>query len=346
MTATTANVGLVPTLPARIPLAQLPTPLERLDRLSAAWGGATNDGPTIWVKRDDLTGFELSGNKVRKLEFHLAAAIADGADTVITCGAAQSNHCRATALAAARVGLRSVLVIRTADGGPAPTTGNHLLHHLAGTEIVTITPEAYSERTAVMRAIAADQAEREHRAWIIPEGASDALGMWGFVLAMRELAVQFDAAGMTSPPTIWHAASSGGTTAGMAWAVDRLKLGTPIVASSVGDSAGELRARVEAIWDEALQTFGGEPPDPAPLEVIDTYVGGGYGMVSPDELAVQLEVTQATGLLFDPTYTGKALYGLRREIAAGRWSANDHVVFWHTGGGFAVFAHDYGAALA
>ncbi len=329
----------MPTLPPRIPLAQLPTPLERLDRLTVDWGG-----PNLWVKRDDLTGFELSGNKVRKLEFHLAAAIADGADTVITCGAAQSNHCRATALAAARVGLRSVLVIRTADGNAVPLAGNHLLHHLAGTEIVTITPDAYRERDAVMQAVAVDQARLGHRAWVIPEGASDALGMWGFVLAMRELAEQFDAAGFTTPPTIWHAASSGGTTAGMAWAVDRLKLGTPIIASSVGDAAGDLVNRVDVIWDEALEAYGGRRPQ-APLEVIDRYVGGGYGITSQDELRVQLEVTQSTGLLLDPTYSGKAFYGLHREIASGRWSSSDDVVFWHTGGGFAVFAHDFGGAF-
>ena len=164
-------------------LAQLPTPLERMDRLSAHWGG-----PTIWMKRDDLTGFGLSGNKVRKLEFHLAAALEAGADTVVTCGAAQSNHCRATALGAARVGLRSVLVLRTPDGRAAPPIGNHLLHRLTADRIATITPAAYDERDAVMQAIASDEASAGHRCWIIPEGASDALGMWGFVLAMRELA--------------------------------------------------------------------------------------------------------------------------------------------------------------
>lgn len=330
----------MPALPPRIPLAQLPTPLERLERLSAAWGG-----PTIWVKRDDLTGFELSGNKVRKLEFHLAAARAAGADTVITCGAVQSNHCRAAALAAARLGLRSVLVVRTADGRPVVPTGNHLLHHIGATEVVTITPEAYDERDAVMQAIAADQSGRGHSCWIIPEGASDALGMWGFVLAMRELAEQFDAAGLERPPTIWHAASSGGTTAGMAWAVDRLKLGTPIIASSVGDTAADLEVRVNAIWDDAVDEFGGDRPT-APLEIIDSYVGGGYAVVNRAELAVQLEATKLTGLLFDPTYTGKALYGLRQEVRTGRWSEDDDVVFWHTGGGFSVFADEYRDVLA
>ncbi|NQV07904.1 pyridoxal-phosphate dependent enzyme, partial [bacterium] len=259
-------------------------------------------------------------------------------------GAAQSNHCRATSLAAARGGMRSVLALRTPDGGPAAPVGNHLIHRLSADQIVTITPEAYEDRTAVMAAIAADEESRGHRCWIIPEGASDALGMFGFVTAMKELAQQFDAAGITRPPTIWHASSSGGTTAGIGWAVDRMKLTTPIIGTSVGDSVEYMWARVSEVWDEATALFGGKRPDP-PLELIDDYVGGGYGVISREELAVQVAATRSTGLLFDPTYTGKALFGLHQEIAKGRWSSDDHVVFWHTGGGFAVFAHDYGDLL-
>jgi D-cysteine desulfhydrase len=327
---------MVIALPARIPLALLPTPLERLERLTEAWGG-----PRLWVKRDDLSGFELSGNKVRKLEFHLAAALEAGADTVVTCGAAQSNHCRATALAAARVGLRSVLVIRTPGGEPAAPTGNHLLHRLTAHRIATITPEAYAERDAVMSAVAADEEAAGHRCWIIPEGASDALGMWGFVLAMRELAEQLDGAGIRRPPAVWHAASSGGTTAGLGWAADRLDLGTPIIGTSVGDATSDLWARVNRIWDEAIDHYGGSRPQPD-LTLLDRYVGGGYGIVTREQLEFEIDVTRRTGLLFDPTYTGKALFALRAEIDAGRWGPDDDVVFWHTGGGFAVFAHDYG----
>jgi D-cysteine desulfhydrase len=321
-------------LPDRIRLAQLPTPLERLDRLSAAWGG-----PTVWVKRDDLTGFGLSGNKVRKLEFHLAAARAAGADTVITCGAAQSNHCRATALAAARLGFRTIVVLRTTDGSPVAPAGNHLLDRLAGAEVVFTDAAGYERRDAVMAELAADATSRGRPAWIIPEGASDELGMWGFVLAMRELAQQLETLPIAVPPTIWHAASSGGTTAGLGWGADRFGLITPIVASSVGETAAELTARVDEIWHDAVATRGGGLPSPS-LTIRDDYVGGGYGATTHDELAIQRHATALTGLLFDPTYTGKALYGLHEEIAAGRFSSDDHVVFWHTGGGFALFAQD------
>ncbi|MBW2472657.1 MAG: pyridoxal-phosphate dependent enzyme, partial [Deltaproteobacteria bacterium] len=307
---------------------------ERLDRLSAAWGG-----PTIWVKRDDLTGFGLSGNKVRKLEFHIAAARAAGADTVITCGAEQSNHCRATALVAARLGFHCIVVLRTADGDPVVPAGNHLLDRLAGAEVVFTDPAGYERRDATMAELAASAQARGRRTWIIPEGASDELGMWGFVLAMRELAQQLEVLPVATPPTIWHAASSGGTTAGLGWGADRLNLTTPIVASSVGETASDLTARVEDIWRDAVVAHGGRMPNP-PVTMVDDYVGEGYGVAATDELASQREATTLTGLLFDPTYTGKALHGLRVEIAAGRWSPDEHVVFWHTGGGFALFAQD------
>lgn len=323
-------------LPDRISLAQLPTPLERLDRLSAAWGG-----PTIWVKRDDLTGFGLSGNKARKLEFHFAAARAAGCDTVITCGAAQSNHSRTTALTAARLGFGAVLYLRTPDGLPPDTiTGNLLLDRLAGAEIRFITPEQYQQRDRIMADAAAELGGSGRRPWVIPEGASDVLGMWGFVVAMRELADQLVHLGGATAG-IWHAASSGATTAGLGWAADRLGLDIPIMASSVGDTAPDLAARVDRIWEEAAAAHDVPLPQ-VDIDYIDRHVGRGYGLTTPEELSIQAEASALTGLIFDPTYTGKALVGLRREIDSGRFTSDDQVVFWHTGGGFAVFSHDFG----
>jgi D-cysteine desulfhydrase len=325
-------------LPPRQRLARLPTPLQRLDRLTTAWGG-----PSIWVKRDDLTGFGLSGNKVRKLEFHLAAATAAGADTLITCGAAQSNHCRATALAGAQSGFDVVLALRTADGSAPPVfQGNLLLDRLAGADIRFITPDQYGERNDVMAEIAAELAARGRAAWTIPEGASDALGMWGFVLAMGELDQQ--SATIPHLGAIWHAASSGGTTAGLGWAADRMGLSVRIAGSSVGDTVPDLKRRIDGIWADAVATYGGSLPTPH-LELTDDYVGLGYGQTTHDELHVQMQVTALTGLILDPTYTGKAFVGLKREIDAGRFSADDDVVIWHTGGGFAAFSHDFGGLL-
>lgn len=313
--------------PSRIGLAHLPTPLESADRLTAAWGG-----PTIWIKRDDLTGFGLSGNKIRKLEFHLAAAVDAGATTVITCGAVQSNHCRATALAAARVGLRTILYLRSPDGEPpdAPT-GNHLLQQLAGAECRFITPDEYDDRDRIMAEAAVD----EGKAWVIPEGASDPLGALGFVAAMHEIAPQLEDRNITHP-IIWHAASSAGTTAGMLKGASELDLDVEIVGSSVGDPADEVEHRVRTLLSESIAQFGGAPCT-LDWRIVDEYIGRGYGLSTPDELEVQAEATRLTGMLFDPAYTGKTIYGLKREIEQGRFTANDHVVFWHTGGGFAVF---------
>ena len=313
----------------RLPLANLPTPLEPAPRLTAAWGG-----PTIWIKRDDLTGFGLSGNKVRKLEFHLAAALETGADTVITCGAVQSNHCRATALAAARVGLQTILYLATPSGmAPTEPTGNHLLQRLAGAECRFITPEQYGDRDAIL----AEAAAAHGNAWPIPEGASDALGTLGYVAAMHETAPQMEVLGIERP-ILWHAASSAGTTAGLVRGAAELDLDVEIVGSSVGEPASVVVRRIEDLLDDADVRFG-------PVEwnvgwrIIDDYIGLGYGLATSDELAVQAEATRLTGLLFDPVYTGKVIYALKQEIAADRITPDDNVIFWHTGGGFAAFAH-------
>lgn len=306
----------------RVHLAQLPTPLEHADRLSEAWGA------DIWIKRDDLTGFGLSGNKVRKLEYHMKAALDASASTVITCGATQSNHSRATAIAAARMGLRTVLYLRTTDGQPPDEVwGNHLLQRLAGAECRFITPEEYDDRDAIMAAAASEI----EGAWVIPEGASDALGSRGFVNAMHELAVQVE--DFEGPFTLWHACMSAGTTAGLVRGARDVCPDVDIIGCAVGDSADGIADRVRAILGEDILGVR--------WSINDSHIGGGYGITSNDELAIQAEATRLTGLLFDPAYTGKAICGLRREIENGTFGPDDTVVFWHTGGGFATFAYDW-----
>lgn len=313
----------------RIGLANLPTPLEPTPRLTEAWGG-----PVIWMKRDDLTGFGLTGNKIRKLEFHLAAALDAGADTVITCGAVQSNHSRATVLAAAGIGLHTILYLRSPDGRPPATvTGNHFLQRLGGAECRFITPDEYEDRDRIM----ADAAAELGTAWVIPEGASDPLGALGFVAAMHELAPQIADHGIERP-TVWHASSSAGTTAGMVRGASELSLDVAIAGSSVGEPAHEVRERIRKILGGMNESYG-YVEEIASWRITDEYVGRGYGIATDEELAVQAEATRLTGLLFDPTYTGKVLYGLCREIALGRFGTDDHVIFWHTGGGFAPFAY-------
>jgi D-cysteine desulfhydrase len=313
----------------RIALANLPTPLEKAERLTAAWGG-----PTIWMKRDDLTGFGLSGNKVRKLEFHIAAAIEGGADTVITCGAVQSNHCRATALAEARVGLGAVLFLRSPDGvPPLEATGNHFLQLLAGAECRFVTPAQYEKRNVIMERAATDFGT----AWVIPEGASDALGALGFVSAMHELAPQLDEFGIERP-IIWHASSSAGTTTGMVRGAHETGLDIEIIGSSVGNLAGEVAEHVRTLLAEIDSLYGHFSGD-VEWSIVDDHIGRGYGLTTPGELATQVEATRLTGLLFDPAYTGKLIHGLKQEIDRGRFTKHDDVIFWHTGGGFATLAY-------
>lgn len=314
-------------------LAQLPTPLQFSPQLTEAWGG-----PRIWIKRDDLTGFGLSGNKVRKLEVHLAAARAAGADTFITCGAVQSNHCRATAIAAAQAGLDCILVLRSSSGGPPEViTGNHLLQRLAGAEVRFIDRPAWARRHEIMDGIADEIGADGRTGWIMPAGASDGLGVVAFAQAMRELDVQADEVGLGAA-TVWHASSSGGTTAGLALAALSSDRRWAIVGASVGDTEPEMIDTIGPLLADAGAAD-------APYSVIDQYIGLGYGRTTDEELALQVEATRLTGLIWDPTYTGKALYALRREIAAGRFSTDEDVVFWHTGGGFAAFAHDFSGVL-
>ena len=313
----------------QVDLALTPTPLQEFPRLREAWGG-----PHIWIKRDDLTGFGLSGNKVRKLEFHLAAAREAGADTVITCGAVQSNHCRATALACARFGFDVRLVLRTPDGRkPAITVANLLIDLMAGAKVSYISEEEWEDRDAIMAEDAAALAAEGRKAWVIPQGASDRLGMWGMSLGFRELVEQIPREIGAGVAAVCHTGSSGGTTSGFGWGADRTGFEAPLIALCISEPAASLEARVRRIWESGVEAFGGEMPAPN-LEYNDRYLTGGYAQVSDELLEVQSEATRLTGLLFDATYTGKAVYGLRKEIAAGRFDDDDHVVFWHTGGGF------------
>ena len=313
----------------QVELAFKPTPLQYFPRLREAWGG-----PHIWVKRDDLTGFGLSGNKVRKLEFHMAAAMESGCDTVITCGPYQSNHCRATALAGARFGLDVLLVLRTPDGNePEVSVANLRIDTLAGAEIRYISEAQWPDRDEIMAADAAELAEQGHKSWVMPQGGSDKLGMWGMSLGFREFVGQVPEVIGTDVAAMFHTGSSGGTTSGFGWGADRTGFENPVVALCISEPAENLIERVDRIWRAGVETFGGDMPQPN-LRYVDDYLCGGYGKVNDELVETMMEATRLTGLLFDTTYTGKAMYGVKNEIRKGRFGPDDHIVFWHTGGGF------------
>ena len=301
--------------PPRVRLARLPTPIEPLDRLSDHWGG-----PRIFVKRDDLTGSLLTGNKVRKLEFCLGAALAQGAKRVATCGGLQSNHCRATAVACAQLGIACTLFLRTE--GPAEADGNHLLDVLVGAEVRLVTPEEYR------------RLEPPRDAYWIPEGASDEIGMWGYLVACEELRERKFAA-------VVHAVGSGGTTAGLVAGNALRDIEARLIGVCVCDDAAFFYDKVAAILRAAAKRWpklGSLPPVRAMVELVDGFVGKGYGQNRPEEWHLLREVAQTEGLVLDPVYTVKAMMGLRQMIRDGRFAKGEEVCFLHTGGIFGLFS--------
>jgi L-cysteate sulfo-lyase len=319
----------------RTRLQHAPTPLEHLPRLTAALGG-----PQLWVKRDDCTGLALGGNKVRKLEFLLGEALAQGADTIITAGGPQSNHARQTAAAAARLGLDCLLILTDAVAGRDPTyhtNGNLLLDELFGARIElhpgTADPDAEMARAA-----------EECRAdggtpYVIPIGGSNALGLMGYVDAARELLAQAKAqkVGITH---VALASGSGGTHAGLALGLALGGSAAPAVGYCISRSSAEQRPRVAGLVQAGADLLGvASPLSAADLMLEDGVIGEGYGQPTEGMAeAVRLAATQEA-LLLDPVYSGKAMAGVIADIRAGRFRPDDAVVFLHTGGAPSLFAY-------
>jgi D-cysteine desulfhydrase len=320
--------------PRRVELARVPTPLQPLERAGSALG------VELWIKRDDMTGIELSGNKVRKLEYLLAEAHDQRADTVITCGGEQSNHCRATALAAVKMGMRSILLLRTDDpAAPPPLAGNTLLDRLAGAEIVWISRADWARRNELMRG----QAERVRAAggtpYVITEGGSSATGAWGYIRCAEELARELDEL-PTRPTTIVYACGSGGTGAGLilgarACGFDGLQVQVAGVnvcddrdyfLRVIGDICGQARDRWPAL----------APITADDIDIVDGYVGRGYAQSRPAELERLRDLARSEGVILDPVYTGKAWYALTEELRRDPKRFGDRVVFLHTGGLFGL----------
>lgn len=314
--------------PPRVMLARLPTPLEPSRVLGARLG------VPLWWKRDDLTGADLSGNKVRKLEFLLADAEANGADTVITCGGEQSNHCRATALAAARRGLRCVLLLRVPNpSAPPPVEANSLLGRLAGAEIRYLSVDQYRRRDEIFPAVADELRMAGRRPYAIPEGGSNAVGAWGYIQAIAELHTQLGGA----PATVVYAAGSGGTGAGIELGIRRAGWsGARALGFAVCDDRATFQAQIARIAAEANRRYQlGIELRPESIEINDRYIGPGYAQTTPEMLATIVEVARVEGVVLDPVYTGKAFHGLMHELAHGGAITGD-LVFMHTGGIFGL----------
>ncbi len=325
----------LPNIPPSLDLAHKNTPLQKLHRLSEACG------IEIFFKRDDFTGSELSGNKIRKLEFLLADAKNTGADTVITCGGAQSNHCRATALAAARCGLKSVLLLRTPDINNLPDIeGNILLNKLAGAEIIWVTPEEYQDRHNRFEIEAKKLRKEGKKPYIIPEGGSNALGSWGYVLTIDEISSDLRAQGIDDfeNTTVLSATGSGGTTAGLTLGNKIFDFGFDIVGINVCDDAPYFVKEIGKIAENFLADY---PTDidfsNNDINILDGYVGEGYALAGKEQLEEMYTLARLEGIILDPVYTGKAFFGMISELKKNRDFFKKRIVFIHTGGHFGLF---------
>jgi len=313
----------------RASIGFFPTPLEPLTQLTAELGG-----PELWIKRDDQTGLATGGNKTRKLEFLIGDALAQGADGVMTCGAAQSNHARQTAAAAAKAGLACTLVLR--GGEPAKTQGNLLLDRLLGADVVWAGDEPLLEK---MERVAEELRAQGRRPYVITYGGSDPVGATGYVVAMEELLAQC-AEREISFDHIVFATSSGGTQAGLVVGARALGFTGRVLGISIDLKVEPLRSSLAALATATAEylgldfTFG-----PDDLDVEDGYLGGGYGVMGELEREAIRTMASAEGILLDPVYTGRAFGGLMDLIRRGALEPQERVLFWHTGGTTAVFAY-------
>jgi len=314
----------------KITLANLPTKIEKLERISAEWG------INLYIKRDDQTGSEFSGNKIRKLEFALREAIDAGCDTVITCGGIQSNHARATVAAATKIGMKSVVLLRTNE--EPKVEGNYFLDKVFGADIRFCTSDEYRHsRGEMMENIADEYKANGHRAYIIPEGASYGIGTLGYYTCLEEISTQEKELGVRFD-TIVVATGSGGTYAGLYLANKYNKYGKRVIGMAVCDDVEYFRDAICKICDEALEHIEKNiEVVREEIEINDSYVGIGYALSTTDELSFISDFARKEGVVLDPVYTGKAMRGLYNEISTKKLKDPGNVLFIHTGGLFGLF---------
>lgn len=326
-------------IPQCISLAQLPTPLQPLYRLQQQTGG-----PLIWLKRDDMTGASLSGNKVRKLEFLLAKAISEGFNAVITCGGIQSNHCRATAIAAAQLGLKCHLILRGLPEENTIAEGNQFLDKIVGASISYHSVSDYVKSLdSLFQQSVNDFAKRNIKALAIPTGGSNGVGVWGYIEAFNEISNDC-LTQKIDPSAIVCATGSGGTQAGLvvgaALAESLTGKCIDIFGINVCDNEAWFINKINqdiAQWRELYPESASKMSSQPRINIIDGYVGEGYAKASQDIYKTIEMLGSLEGVILDPVYTGKAFDGMLKEIKAGRFNGQKDIVFIHTGGIFGLF---------
>lgn len=321
-----------PKEPPRLSLAQLSTPVVEMKNLARQSGVQR-----LLVKRDDLTGFELSGNKIRKLEYIIADALSRGADTLVTHGGFQSNHCRATAAVGARLGLRVRLMLRSAEPCP-PNDGNLFLDRLLGADLSIHHPDEYNGRRREMIESAMEAERRAgRRPYFFPVGASVPLGCWGYIRCAAELVEQL---GRDTPLRIFCAVSSVGTYTGLS--IGRALLGCAnwrISGVPVSDTAAILADDIRRLERETNARFDlGLKEADTPIDLIDGFIGEGYAIPYPEEVDTIRLAARTEGVLLDPVYTGKAMTGMLAVVRNGGLRPGELPVFIHTGGAFGLMA--------
>ena len=309
-----------------------PTPIEEAPRFRAALG---HDAPRVFIKRDDYTGPGFGGNKVRKLEYVLAKAVADGAEVAITSGGVKSNHARVTAAMCAKLGIRCILVLNPSavtppDGlDPASITVDGLF----GAEVIRVSNR--EERATTVESIAEKLRGEGKNVAIIPIGASVPLGAMGFVRAVEETKAQLDAMN-TRIDYIFHSSSSGGTQAGIVAGCQLFDWReVKVIGVSPDDPSSSISEEVGKIIHGVGETLGAQLSED--VTVLDEYVGAGYGILSQQGYQALDLLAWTEGIILDPVYTSKAMAALIDWVRKGKLTENDNVMFWHTGGQLALF---------
>ncbi len=311
------------------------TPLERLPRFSEALGG-----PNICIKRDDLLGLTAGGNKTRKLEFLAADALAKGADTLITCGAIQSNHCRLTLAAAVKEGLKCRLVLEERIPGSYDprASGNNLLYNLLGAEQVRVVP-AGASMLDEMAAVDGELAAAGRKGYVIPGGGSNALGALGYAACAQEIAAQMFDLGLDLD-AIFCASGSAGTQAGLIAGLQGCGMNVPVLGINVSRTKEVQEASVYKLAQATAELAGLTAAVPRESVVcFGDYVGQGYSLPTPEMAEAVKLLARTEGILLDPVYTGKAMAGLIDLVRKGRFAENRNILFVHTGGSPALYAY-------
>lgn len=313
----------------RVSLGVFPTPFYKLENISARYG------KNIWIKRDDMCGVALGGNKVRKLEYLLADARAQGCDTVFTTGGAQSNHAMLTAACAARLGMKCILILK--KRGVTEHLGNLVLDDIFGADVRFMDTDSYDDIYAEMRRVGAELAAEGHKSYDIPVGGSNPLGAVGYAAGVRELAEQAAGTGVDLRHIV-SATGSGGTTAGLLLGAGLYLPGVKVTGMGVDDDPfEEIVPDLAARAAELLGCSFERAPDDFQMVY---HVGQGYAIPNPEDTPYIQELARAEGILLDPVYTGKAWAGMLKLLKDGYFDGQDDIVFVHTGGAAALFAMD------